>query len=128
MTRGEFAVWLDRYVAAWKSYDPDAIGDLFTEDASYSYRGGWANVEGREAIVADWLRDRDEEGTFDASYEPLAVDGDVHVARGTSTYRNADGSLRDEYSNIFVCAFDADGRCSSFTEWFVKTRPEPSEG
>ena len=41
MTRDEFAGWLDRYIAAWKSYDPDAIGDLFSEDAFYSYRGGW---------------------------------------------------------------------------------------
>ena len=124
MTREEFAGWLARYVEAWKSYDPGAIGDLFSEDAFYSYRGGWVNVEGRDAIVADWLRDRDDPGSFDAAYAPLAIDGDVHVARGTSTYHHPDGSLREEYSNIFVCAFDAEGRCSSFTEWFVKTKPE----
>ena len=75
-------------------------------------------VDGREAIVAVWLEDPDDPpGTFEARYEPLAIDGDVHVARGTSRYFNPDGSLRDEYSNIFVCGFDADGRCRSFTEW-----------
>ena len=124
MTREGFAAWLGRYVDAWKSYDPDAIGDLFTEDAFYSYRGGSANLHGRAAIVNGWLRDRDEAGSYDGDYAPLAIDGDVHVARGTSTYLHPDGSIRQVYSNIFVCEFDADGRCSSFTEWFVEMRPE----
>ena len=30
--------------------------------------------------------ERDEQGTYDASYEPVAVDGDVAVATGSSTY------------------------------------------
>ena len=124
MTRDGFAAWLGRYVDAWKSYDAHAIGDLFSEDASYSYRGGSANLHGRSAIVSDWLRDRDSEGTYDARYEPLAIAGDIHVARGTSTYLHPDGSVRQVFSNIFVCEFDPDGRCSSFTEWFVEMRPE----
>ena len=123
MTRDEFAAWLDRYIDAWKSYEPDAIGDLFSEDAFYSYRGGSANVHGRAAIVGDWLRDRDTEGSYDAAYRTLAIDGDVHVARGTSTYFHPDRSVKQVFSNIFVCEFDADGRCSSFTEWFVEVRP-----
>jgi hypothetical protein len=126
MTRDKFAGWLTRYIEAWRSYDPDAIGDLFSEDATYSYRGGWDNVQGREAIVADWVREQDDAGTYDATYEPLAIDGDVHVARGTTTYRHPDGSVRDEYSNVFVCTFDAEGRCSSFTEWFVKPQASPA--
>ena len=32
MTRDDVQRWLDRYVEAWRSYDPDAIGDLFAED------------------------------------------------------------------------------------------------
>ena len=37
MTRDEVQRWLDDYVAAWRSYDPEAIGDLFGEDAEYRY-------------------------------------------------------------------------------------------
>jgi hypothetical protein len=33
MTRDEVQDWLDRYVDAWRSYDADAIGELFSEDA-----------------------------------------------------------------------------------------------
>jgi hypothetical protein len=30
-------LWLDAYVRAWETYDPAAIGDLFTEDAEYRW-------------------------------------------------------------------------------------------
>jgi hypothetical protein len=123
MTRDEFAAWLDRYIEAWRSSDSVAIGDLFSEDAVYSYQGGSDRIDGREAIVASWLQDPDPPGSFEARYEPLAIDGDIHVARGTSRYFDPDGSLRDEYTNLFVCEFDADSRCRSFTEWYIRTGP-----
>ena len=95
-----FQAWLDRYVAAWRSYDPAAIGDLFSEDATYRYHPEDEPVRGRGAIVASWLEDRDEPGTYDAHYEPLAIDGEEHVARGWSRYYTSGGDLRDEYWNI----------------------------
>jgi hypothetical protein len=122
LTRDAFAAWLGRYVAAWRSYAPADIGDLFSEHAVYSYRAGTRVVEGRAAIVASWLADPDEPGSWDAHYEPLAIDREVHVAIGTSRYLDVEGAVRDEYSNIFVCRFDAEGRCSSFTEWWMRTR------
>lgn len=124
LTRDAFAGWLGRYVAAWRSYEPADIGDLFSERATYSYRAGTRVVEGRAAIVASWLADPDPVGSWEARYEPLAIDGEVHVATGTSRYLDDAGSLRDEYSNVFVCRFDAEGRCMSFTEWWMRTREE----
>ena len=81
----------DAYVEAWKSYDREAIGALFSDDVSYRYHPYDEPVEGREAVVESWLGEgehegassRDEPGTYDASYEPVAVDGDVAVATGT---------------------------------------------
>ncbi len=86
MDRTNVAAWLDRYVAAWKTYDPSAIGDLFSVDASYRYNPWEEPVPGREAIVADWLADPDRPGSWEASYEPLAVDGEVAVASGSTRY------------------------------------------
>ena len=37
MDRAKVQAWLDGYVAAWKSYDPAAIGDLFSADVEYRY-------------------------------------------------------------------------------------------
>jgi ketosteroid isomerase-like protein len=123
------AAWLDAYVAAWKSYDPEAIGALFTDDVKYRFHPYDDPVEGREAVVESWLGEgehegapgRDEEGTYNASYRPIAVDGDVAVASGSSTYTRGPGGPIDEiYDNCFVMRFDADGRCRDFTEWFMK--------
>ncbi len=86
-----FQAWLDGYIAAWKSYDPVAIGALFSEGATYRYHPEDAPVVGRAAIVAEWLQDRDAAGTYDARYEPLAIDGDAHVAVGWSRYTETPG-------------------------------------
>jgi ketosteroid isomerase-like protein len=120
-TRNEFAAWLSRYVAAWRSRDGAAIGELFSADASYSFRGGQAVVVGRDEIVKAWLGE-DEVGSWEAHYEPLAVEEEVHVAIGWTRYTDTSGDVRDEYSNIFVCRFDDAGRCSSFTEWWMRQR------
>lgn len=120
MTRDDFARWLHGYVDAWRTYDPDAIGDLFSEDAEYRYHPWNEPVSGRAAIVASWLDNRDEPGTWEAEYRPWAVDGDRAVATGTSRYDNADG--KQLYHNVFLCRFDADGRCREFTEVFAQER------
>jgi len=117
-----FQGWLDRYVEAWKTYDADKIGDLFSDDAEYRFHPQDEPERGRAAIVAAWLHEPDEKGTYDAHYQPLAIDGDVHVADGWSRYFNADGSLSDEFLNIYVCRFDEAGRCSEFTEYWIQNR------
>ncbi len=119
LTRDQFGAWLDRYVEAWRGRDPEAIGALFSLRCSYSFRGGHTSVAGREAIVAAWLED-EEEGSWEAAYEPLAIEDEVHVATGSTRYFDEAGTVRDEYSNVFVCRFDDAGQCSDFAEWFMR--------
>jgi ketosteroid isomerase-like protein len=123
--------WLDAYVEAWKSYEREAIEALFSEDVAYRYHPYDDPISGREEVVQSWLgegehldaSDRDEPGTYEAHYAPVAIDGDVAVATGSSTYLGEDGSVADVYHNCFVMRFDADGRCAEFTEWFIE-RPD----
>jgi hypothetical protein len=114
--------WLARYVAAWKSYDRDAIGELFAEHAAYRYHPYDEPVLGRDAIVESWLEeDRlDEPGSFEADYRAFAVDGDRAVAVGASTYFDENGAVDRVYDNVYLLRFDGEGRCSEFTEWFMK--------
>jgi ketosteroid isomerase-like protein len=121
--------WLDRYVDAWLSYDRDAIAALFSEDVSYRYHPYDEPVLGRNAVVASWLGEddaegastRDQPGTYDAAYSPVAVDGDTVVATGTSRYRETpDGPVVRTYDNCFVMRFDGAGRCAAFTEYYVR--------
>jgi hypothetical protein len=122
VTRADVDRWLDAYVAAWKSYDRDQIAGLFSADVSYRYRPHEEPIVGRDAVVEDWLgEDRDAEGTYDAEYSCVAVDGDVAVATGVSRYcESPDGEVSDVFHNAFVMRFDEEGLCVEFTEWFMK--------
>ncbi len=126
MQKSDVARWLADYVDAWKSYDRAAIGGLFADSASYRYHPFDEPITGLEAIVESWFDEPDDPGSYDAAYEPIAVDGDLAVTTGSSTYTNPDGSIRAVYDNCFVIRFDGDGRCAEFTEWFVK-RPEGTD-
>jgi hypothetical protein len=124
MDRAKVADWLKAYMHAWETYSPEAIGDLFTEDASYSYHPYEEPVIGREAIVASWLKDPDPHGTFEADYRPIAVDGEVAVVTGRSRYYSDSSrtKLTKQWDNLFVIEFNQDGLCSSFREWYVAPR------
>jgi SnoaL-like domain len=127
--RADAQAWLDRYIAAWLSYDPNDIAALFTEGVAYRYHPHDEPITGREAVVASWLGEdtsngastRDASGTYAAHYEAVAVDDDVVVATGTSIYRERpEGPIARVYDNCFVMRFDADGRCREFTEYYVQ--------
>jgi SnoaL-like protein len=124
MERAAVVEWLEAYVHAWETYSPDAIGDLFTEDASYSFHPYDAPVIGRQAIVDAWLKEPDAPGTFEANYKPIAIDGDVAVVNGRSRYFKDSSrvELTKEWDNLYVIEFDQDGRCRSFREWYVSPR------
>jgi ketosteroid isomerase-like protein len=121
--------WLEAYIEAWKSYDRDRIGALFAEDATYRYHPYDDPMRGRQAVLETWLGEgdpagassRDEEGTYDASYRAVAVDGDVAVASGSTSYRSNPGGPVDRiFDNCFVMRFDPSGRCRDFTEWYME--------
>jgi hypothetical protein len=122
VNRRQFQDWLDRYVEAWKTYQPDKIGALFSDDAEYRYAPEDEPVRGRTAIVADWLSERDAPGTYDARYEPLAITDELCFAHGTTSYFDADGSLIDKYWNLYVCRFNNAGECTALTEYWMQAR------
>jgi ketosteroid isomerase-like protein len=127
--RADAQAWLDRYIAAWLSCDANDIAGLFAEDIVYRYHPYEDPIVGREAVVASWLGEaesdtastRDAPGTYAARYGPVAVDGDVVVATGTSNYRERpDGPIVRVYDNCFVMRFDPQGQCREFTEYYVR--------
>ncbi len=120
MRREDVSGWLERYVSGWKSGDRAEIEALFSDDARYRYHPYDEPLVGRAAIADSWLDDPDRPGSFDASYECFAADGEAAVAIGTSTYFGTDGEVDRVYDNVFALRFDAGGRCSDFTEWYMK--------
>lgn len=123
MTPEALQSWLDAYVAAWRSWEPTEIGELFTTDATYAYHPwetGDGLVRGRDAIVADWLAGRpDTPGPWVADYRPGLVAGDRATAVGTTRY--PDGEV---FCNIWELRF-VGAKCAEFVEWYMK---EPTVG
>jgi len=125
VTESDAQAWLDRYIAAWRSGEPSEIRALFAEDATYRYSPWDEPIRGPEAIADSWLENPDAADSWDARYEPIAVNGRLVVVRGRSRYFDTDRTqVRTEFDNIFLIRFDDDGRATDFTEWYIE-KPSP---
>ena len=124
MKRESVQLWLDNYDEAWRTYDPERIGNLFSENALYFYSPFDEEnpLRGRDSIVSDWLDEPNAAGSWQARYVPVAVEGNVGVAQGRTRYLRPDGSIERQFDNIFVLHFDEAGRCARFTEWYMQPR------
>ena len=104
--------WLDSYIAAWRSYDPAAIGELFSEEAEYRYHPWGEPIRGRADIVKAWVApnanqsQRDAPDTWEARYEPYAVDGDRAVAVGWSRYFAVGDTRERQYQALGLRVVD----------------------
>ena len=122
--------WLDAYSRAWETYDPAEIAALFSQNAEYRWHPADDPVVGRDEIVRAWVApegnesSKDATGTYLGEYHPYAVDGNKAVAVGTSTYWTDESrsTLDRIYYNNWLLEFDDDGRCTSFTEYWMSPR------
>ncbi|MGO4191543.1 nuclear transport factor 2 family protein [Arthrobacter sp. YAF17] len=114
--RDASARWVQHYIAAWTSNDPEDIRALFTEDAVYATRPGdpepWT---GREQIVEHWIAAGDAPGNWTFEWSLLGVDGGRAFVQGRTDYR---GDSRS-YDNLWIIQLTGDGRATAFTEWYM---------
>jgi hypothetical protein len=107
--------WIEGYLRAWESNEPDDIRALFTEDAEYRDDPWTVPSVGHDAIIASWLQRRDEPGSFAFEWDVAAVDGHLVAVQGVTTYDR--GTV---YSNLWMITLDDSGRkARSFTEWWM---------
>jgi ketosteroid isomerase-like protein len=113
--RGEVSAWLSGYERAWRAPGTSALAGLFTEDAGYRQDPYAEPVTGLPAITAMWEAERDgPDEVFEMASEVIAADGDTAVARVMVWYGRP---VRQEYRDLWVMRFAADGRCAWFEEW-----------
>ena len=108
--------WVEGYVRAWSSNDPEEIGSLFTDDALYYTEPYVEPWRGRTGIVGQWLARKDEPGDATFEWQPLLDGPDPAIITGTAVYKEPPRT----YSNLWVIRLAADGRCREFTEWWMK--------
>jgi uncharacterized protein (TIGR02246 family) len=122
MKRTDVQDWLDRYINAWRANDREPIAALFTDDVVYRFAPfSESHVRrGIDAVVDEWLREPDPPASWEAQYEPFAVDGDRAVARGWSRYFATEADPERTYHNVFLLQFADDGRCADFIELYMR--------
>jgi hypothetical protein len=111
--------WVEKYIAAWTTNDPEDIRALFTEEAVYATRPHDADAwRGREQVVDRWLEARDEPGGWTFDWSVLGADGGLVFVQGFTNYLGD----RPSYDNLWVIRLEPDGRASEFTEWFMERK------
>jgi hypothetical protein len=112
MDRDQVMRWVDGYIDAWRAEDASGVERLFTEDARYRRSPYEESEVGHDAIKAFWLDDAGE--VFTAVAEPVAVEGRQAVVRVEVRYGQP---MNQEYRDLWVLEFAADGRVRDFEEW-----------
>jgi hypothetical protein len=119
VNRSDVERWVEGYVRAWNSNDPQDIEALFTTGASYRtepYADPW---EGRDAIVRGWIDNKDEPGQTEFTYEVLAIQEDLGLVKGWTVYKDPPR----RYANLWEIRLDDDVRCTEFVEWWMRQEP-----
>jgi ketosteroid isomerase-like protein len=114
MTHADVERWIEEYVRLWRTPGIEGLGEIFTDDASYS-TGPYAEpARGLEAIAALWDTEREPGERFELDSSVVAVEGPVAVARLEVRYT---APREQSYRDLWIMRFAADGRCESFEEW-----------
>jgi ketosteroid isomerase-like protein len=113
--REQVANWIAAYERAWRAPGTDELAKIFTTDATYLQGPYERPVTGLPAIARLWEAERDGPGeVFTMASDIIAVDGDTAVVRVEVRYGEP---LRQEYRDLWILRFAADGHCSGFQEW-----------
>jgi len=122
ITRGQVSNWVAAYERAWRSPGTGGLAGIFTPDATYQQGPYDERLTGLPAVARMWEAERAGPAeVFRMTSEVVAVEGDTAVVRVEVWYADP---VQQEFRDLWVIRFAADGRCSAFEEWpFAPERP-----
>jgi hypothetical protein len=115
MDRQQVLDWVTEYERLWRTPGTEGLAEIFTPDATYRQSPFREPVVGLAAIQRMWDEARDSaDEEFEMTAAVLAVEDDTAVVRVHVRY----GPPRNqEWLDLWVIRFAADGRCRAFEEW-----------
>jgi uncharacterized protein (TIGR02246 family) len=115
MDRDRVAAWVAAYERAWRTPGTESLAEIFREDATY-LQGPYEDlISGLIAIRRMWAAERDgPDEVFKMTSHIVAVEDDTAVVRVNVFYGDP---LAQEYRDLWIMRFAADGRCRAFEEW-----------
>jgi uncharacterized protein (TIGR02246 family) len=118
MDSGRYERWVERYVKAWNTNDPEDIKALFADDARYQTEPYAAPWQGIDEIVSGWLAAKDEPGDTKFHYSVLVATDDLGIVKGDTAYK----STGRKYSNLWEIRLDDSDTCTEFVEWWMEKK------
>lgn len=112
--------WLERYGAAWRERDPEAVLKVFTEDAVYRSHPFRDPHVGHREIRSYWERAVGGQAELDLRFGRPIVADDRAAVEWWATY--LDEGEEETLSGVLYLRFAADGRCCELREAWV-TQP-----
>jgi hypothetical protein len=124
--RATVGQWLEQYEAAWRAPGTGPLAGIFTGDVTYRQSPYEDPVRGLDAVGRMWDAERaGPDEVFTLATEIVAVDGPTAVVRAEVHYAHPE----QEYRDLWVIRFAADGRCDWFEEWpYWPDRPYAAAG
>jgi hypothetical protein len=115
LTREHVGAWVDGYERAWRTAGTESLRELFAANAVYRMSPYEEPKIGLAAIEEMWEAERQgPDEVFQMTSEAVAVEGNTAVVRVEVLYGEP---YNQEFRDLWVIAFDPDGRCASFEEW-----------
>jgi uncharacterized protein (TIGR02246 family) len=110
ITPDTVTAWVDRYLAAWTTNDPEDIAGLFTEDGEYHegpYKTDWT---GRDEIVEGWRSRWDwQQGGWSFDWQLVSITGATAVITGVGRYTKL-----GNFDNHWTVTFGTPELCANF--------------
>jgi hypothetical protein len=124
----EYTDWLERYRRAWMQRDPNAAGQLFTDDAIYREQPFQPPFVGRAAIQDYWARVTASQTSVELRYGRTVVDGARVAVEWWANLGTDSGPLT--LAGEFMLRFAGSGECEELREYWVLSqgRIEPPPG
>src|SRR5919106_7025186 len=112
----DVADWAERYARAWEDADDEAVGELFTEDATYRSNPFQEPHRGREGVRRYWREVTATQRNVEVVIGRTMVDGDRALVEWW-TQMDSDGTPVT-LPGALLLDFDESGLCRALREYW----------
>jgi ketosteroid isomerase-like protein len=109
---------LERYRAAWQSFDGDAWTDLFSDDIAYHEDPFEPPLVGRNAVRAYLNEAAERQGQVEMTIERHWAVGPTVLAAWHASFIRRPSGQRVRIAGFLEAEVDAEGRIARFREWW----------
>jgi uncharacterized protein (TIGR02246 family) len=119
LTKQQVREVLDVYIRAWESQDPELIGTIFTDQATYHERVMGEPIRGRDGIRDYWqTKVVGAQANISCDLLNLYLDDGTAIAEWEATFDDTVQQVRKRMREVALLTFDGD-RIASLREYWA---------